>query len=164
MQIPRQKFRRNSIIFEKPGFFSKKLKTLTSSNYHRVQYFLLKLCTRFLLTNVYKSVRGIFFILFRSWVICKNLKRPGFYTLVFYTFINNSRSKQNKKNPEQAFVDIVKQETCAKFKQKLLNFEAVGARQSFQFFRQIAWFLGNNRALSKFRYRILYNLISITKL
>ena len=39
-----------------------------------------------------------------------------------------------------------------------------GARQSFQFFRQITWFLGNNRALSKFRYRILYNLISITKL
>ena len=62
------------------------------------------------------------------------------------------------------FVDIVKQETCAKFQQKILNFVAVGARQSFQFFRQIAWFLGNNRALSKFRYRILYNLISITKL
>ena len=33
---------------------------------------------------------------------------------------------------------------------------AVGARQSFQFFRQITWFLRNNRALSKFRYRILY--------
>ena len=51
-----------------------------------------------------------------------------------------------------------------KFQQKILNFVVVGARQSFQFFRQIAWFLGNNRALSKFRYRILYNLISITKL
>ena len=25
----------------------------------------------------------------------------------------------------------------------------VGARQSFQFFRQITWFLENNRALSK---------------
>ena len=52
----------------------------------------------------------------------------------------------------------------AKFQQNILNFVVVGARQSFQFFRQIAWFLGNNRALSKFRYRILYNLISITKL
>ena len=41
---------------------------------------------------------------------------------------------------------------------------AVGARQSFQFFRKIVWFLGNNRALPKFRYQILYNLISITKL
>ena len=45
---------------------------------------------------------------FRSWVICKNLKRPVFDTLVFYTFINNSRSKKNKKNPTPAFVDITK--------------------------------------------------------
>ena len=36
----------------------------------------------------------------------------------------------------------------------------VGARQSFQFLRQITWFLGNNRTLSKFRYRILHNLIN----
>ena len=40
----------------------------------------------------------------------------------------------------------------------------VGARKIFQFFRQITWFLGNNRTLSKFRYQILHNLISITKL
>ena len=32
-------------------------------------------------------------------LVCFDLKRPGFYTLVFYTFINNSRSKQNKKIP-----------------------------------------------------------------
>ena len=51
---------------------------------------------------------GIFFISFGSWVICKNEKRPGFYTLVFYTFINNSRFKQNKKNSAHAFVDITK--------------------------------------------------------
>ena len=40
----------------------------------------------------------------------------------------------------------------------------VGTRQSFQFLRKITWFLGNDRALSKFRYWILYNLISIAKL
>ena len=34
--------------------------------------------------------------------------RPGFYTVIFYTFINNSRSKQNKKNPTHPFVDITK--------------------------------------------------------
>ena len=28
--------------------------------------------------------------------------------LVFYNFINDSRSKQNKENPEHTFVDIVK--------------------------------------------------------
>ena len=32
------------------------------------------------------------------------------------------------------------------------------ARQSFQFFRKITWFLGNNRALSKFKQRILHYL------
>ena len=52
---------------------------------------------------------------------------------------------------------------CAKCWQKK-NFTVVGARQSFQFFRQITWFLGNNRALYKFRYRILHNSISIIKL
>ena len=39
----------------------------------------------------------------------------------------------------------------------------VGARQRFQLFRQIAWFLGNNRALPKFRNQILRYVISIIK-
>ena len=65
-------------------------------------------------------------------------------------FINNSRSKQNK-NPEQPFADIGKEETCAKFQQKILSSLVVGARQSFQFSWQTTYFLGNNRALSKFK-------------
>ena len=40
----------------------------------------------------------------------------------------------------------------------------VGAPQSFQAFRQKTWFLGNNRGLFQFRYQILYNVISTTKL
>ena len=107
MQNNIQKFRQSSIVFEKPGILSENLKILTSSNYPTVQYFLLKLCTRFLLTNVYKRVCRIFFSS-RSWVTCKNLKRPGFYTLVFCTFINNSISKQNKRNPTHPFVGIAK--------------------------------------------------------
>ena len=75
-----------------------------------------------------------------------------------------NKIKKKKKNPEHPFVGITKKETCAKFHQKILKFVAVGARQRFLVIRQIAWFLGNNRVLSKFRYGILYNLISITKL
>ena len=45
------------------------------------------------------------------------------------------------------------------FQQKILNTMAVGACQN-----QIAWFLGNNGALSKFKYRILHYLGSIIKL
>ena len=59
MQSRIQKFRQSSIVFEKP-VLSKNLKTLTSFNYPMVQYFLLKLCARLLLTNVYKSMFGIF--------------------------------------------------------------------------------------------------------
>ena len=61
-----KKFRQSSIVFDKPGILSENLKTLTSSNYPTVQYFLLKLRTRFPFTNVYKRVCGIFFISFRS--------------------------------------------------------------------------------------------------
>ena len=60
MQNTIQKSLEISIVFEKPGILSENLKTLTSSNYPIVQYFLLKLHTRFLLTNVYKMVCGIF--------------------------------------------------------------------------------------------------------
>ena len=58
---------------------------------------------------------------------------------------NNSRSKQNKKNSTHPFVDITNEKTCARFQQKILNSVVVQARQSFQFFRQKTWSLGNNR-------------------
>ena len=77
MQNPIQKFRQSSIVFEKPGILSEDLKTLTSSNYPTVQYFLLELSTRFLLANVYKRMCGIFFSLYlalfaiikKTWVL-----------------------------------------------------------------------------------------------
>ena len=47
MQNVIQKFRQSSIVFEKPGILSEKLKTLTSSNYPTVQYFLLKLLKKY---------------------------------------------------------------------------------------------------------------------
>ena len=52
MQNTIQKSRQSSIAFEKPGILPENLKKLTSSNYPTVQYFLLKLRTRFLLTIV----------------------------------------------------------------------------------------------------------------
>ena len=108
MQNFKETFRQSSVVFEKPGILSENLKTLTSSNYPTAQYFLLKLCTHFLLTNVYKSVSGIFFILFISWVINKNVRNECVETRSFYIFVSNSRSKQNKKNPRNTSVDIGK--------------------------------------------------------
>ena len=94
-----QKFRQSSIVFKKPGILSENLETLTSSNYLTVQYFLLKLRTRFLLTSVYKRVCEIFLFYLDLELFAKIKIKPGFYTLIFYNFINNSRSKQNKKIP-----------------------------------------------------------------
>ena len=107
MQNTIQKFRQSYTVFQKAGILPENLKTLTSSNFPTVQYFCWKFAHVFYIPMSTKRCVGFFFS-FRSWVICKNLKRPGFYTLVFYTFINNSRSKQNKKNPTHPFVDITK--------------------------------------------------------
>ena len=46
----------NSIVFTKLGILSEKLKTLTSSNYDRVKYFLLKYCT---LSHLPKSTKWL---------------------------------------------------------------------------------------------------------
>ena len=92
MQNPVQQFRQSSIVFEKPDFLSEEFKILTSSNYHKVQYFLLTETSHTFPT--YQCLQKL--IIKVNWVNCKNKKRPGFYTLVFYIFINNLRSKQNK--------------------------------------------------------------------
>ena len=88
-------FLRNQVLHEK-------LKTLMSSNYLKVQYFLLKLCACFLLTIVYRRVFGILFILFRSWVTCKNLKKDLVSTHLFFTLILITQDlKKIKKSPTQ---------------------------------------------------------------
>ena len=112
-----------------------------------------------------KGCVGLFLFCLELELFAKIKKKiHSFYTLTDTSFINNSISKQNKKNPTHPFVDIRTRETCAKFQQKILNPTVVGARQRFQFSRQITWFLGNTRAFSKFKYWILHHLISIIKL
>ena len=115
MQNTIQKIRQSSTVFEKPGILPENLKFLTSSNYPTVQHFLLKLRTLILLTIVHRREYGIFLFYLDLELFSKIKKIPGFYPLVFCTFVNNSRSKQNKKNPTQSFIDITKYKTCAKF-------------------------------------------------
>ena len=73
-KIPCKNVTKSSIISEKSGILSKNLKTLTSSKYLRVQYFLLKLHTRVLLTNLYKSVFVIFLFCLDLELFAKNKK------------------------------------------------------------------------------------------
>ena len=104
MQNTIQKFRQSSVVFEEPGILFENSKTLTC--YSSVFF----VETLHLFSTYQCLQKGVlhFFISFRSWVIYKNLKRPAFYILIFYIFINNSRSKQNQKNPTHPFVDITK--------------------------------------------------------
>ena len=92
MQNTIQKFKRGSIVFEEPGILPEKLKTLRRYNYHRVEHFLLKFCARFLLNNLYKRELGIFLFCLDLELLAKVKK-----ALVSHIFINNSRSKLNKR-------------------------------------------------------------------
>ena len=125
MQNPIQKSRQSSIVLQEPGILPEKLRTLTSSNYCSVGYFLLKFCTRFSLTTVYKKLFKIFFLFCSYPQLSPKSKKDLVSTCsqnqVFHTFINNSRSKQNKKSPKHPFVDTANQEMCAKSPQKILN-------------------------------------------
>ena len=106
MQNPIQKFRQNSIVFEKPGILSENLKTLTSSNYPAVQYFLLKLRTRFLLTNVQKGVRDFFSL---DLELFAKIRKGLVSTHSFFTFLFITQNPNKiKKNPEHPFLDIIK--------------------------------------------------------
>ena len=80
MQNPIQKFRQSSIVFEKPGFLSDKLKILPN------KYFWLKLYTCFLLTNVYKRVFGIFLFCLDLELFAK-IKKDLFSAHSFFTFL-----------------------------------------------------------------------------
>ena len=86
MQNTIQKFGQNSIVFEKPGILSENLKILTRFNYPTVPYFLLKFCTRFLLTNVYKKVCGMCFI-FLDLELFAKIKKDLVSTHSFFTLL-----------------------------------------------------------------------------
>ena len=101
----------NSIISEKPSYLFWNLETLTSSNYNRVQYFLLKVCTRFLRNNVSNMVFVFFFVLFRSWVLNVNVKSIVLWMCRNRDFFNSLQITQyltKIKNLHHHFVVISK--------------------------------------------------------
>ena len=101
MQNPIQKFRQSSIVFGKPGILSENLKTLSSIFFAETSH-------TFPTYQCLQNCVWDFFYFVQILSYLQKLKRPGFYTLVFYIFINNSRSKQHKINPEHAFLDNIK--------------------------------------------------------
>ena len=110
--------------------------------------------TRFLLTNVYKRIFRIFFVLLSSWVICKNQKDLVFIHSFFIFLLITQDLNKTKKNP------MLSRTPVQNFSK---NNKLCGSWNSSKFStsQNFSKFLGNNRALFKFRYQILHNLISI---
>ena len=107
MQNLIEKFRQSSIVFEKPGILLGNLKNLTNSNLPKVQYVLLKLCTRVLLTNVYKSVFGIFLFCLDLELFAKLKNLISIHPFFIFLLISQDVNKKTK-NLEHPFVDICK--------------------------------------------------------
>ena len=107
MQNLIEKFRQSSIVFEKPGILLGNLKNLTNSNLPKVQYILLKLCTRVLLTNVYKSVFGIFLFCLDLELFAKLKNLLSTHPFFIFLLISQDLNKKTK-NLEHPFVDICK--------------------------------------------------------
>ena len=99
LNLEKALFPRNQVICLKNWKFWRGPTTITFNifcwNFAHVSY----------LTMSTKGCLGFFFILFRSWVINKNVKNACVETRSVFIFANNSRFKQNKKNPEHTFVD-----------------------------------------------------------
>ena len=127
---------------QRSRYFSEKLKIFTSSNYHKVEYFLLRFCTFFSLTNVYKRVFEIFLNFVQTLSYLKKLKKclvlHTHRNQVFHIFINNSRTRRMKKCPNTLLQEV--ENVC---KISAQNFKFYGrAHQSFNIFK----------VFSKFRY------------
>ena len=104
MQNPMPKLRQRSFIPKKPAFMSEKLKTWRAPTAIEFNIFYWNFVHIFYLIMSTKGCSEFF--LFRSWVINKNVKKQVCRNQAFLIFANNSRSKQNKKNPAHPFVDI----------------------------------------------------------
>ena len=154
MQNTIQKFRQSSIVFKKQGILSENLKTLTSFNCPTVQYFLLKLYTRFLLTNVYKSVCGIFFIHLDLELFAKISTHSLFALLLITQDLNKIKKSHTP------FCRHYQVENVCKLSAKNIKLYGIWNLSKFSIFQTkilVSW------GLPKFRYRILHNLKNISQ-
>ena len=164
MQNSIQKFRQSSSVFKKPGILSENWKLWRASTTIDFNNFCLNFAHVPYLPRSTKRCAG-FFLFCLELVLFVKIKKDLVYTHPPKPSLSITQDLNKiKKITEHIFVDIGKTKTYAKFQQKLVKSMVDGVCQSFQFFRQITWFIGNKRALSKFKYWILHHLISIIKL
>ena len=136
-----QKFRQSSVVFEKPGIQSENLKTLTISNYPKVQYFLLKLRTRFLLTNVYKRVCGIF-LFYLDLELFAKIKKDLVSTHSFFTLLLITQDLNKiKKIPHTLLQTLLSRKRVQNFSKKYETLWQLELVKVFNFSDKIPGFL-----------------------
>ena len=77
-----------------------------------------------------------------------NIKKDLVSTHSFYTLLLITQDLNKIKKILLTFLEtLLSRKSVQDFSKKILSSMVVGARQSFQFFWQKTWFLGNNRGL-----------------
>ena len=77
-----------------------------------------------------------------------NIKKDLVSTHSFYTLLLITQDLNKIKKIPLTFLEtLLSRKSVQDFSKKILSSMVVGARQSFQFFWQKTWFLGNNRGL-----------------
>ena len=89
-----------------------------------------------------------FFLFHLDLELFEKVKKEVASTHSFFTLLLITQDLNKiKKIPRMLLQTLLSRKRVQNFSKKILNSMVVGAGQSFQFFRQKTWFLGNNRAL-----------------
>ena len=86
-----------------------------------------------------------FFLFCLNLELFAKIKNTWFPQTRYFTFLLIIQDLNKIKKIQNTLLSTLLSRKCV---QKILKSVEVGARQGFKFFRQITWFLGNNRALS----------------
>ena len=113
-----QKFRQSAIASRNQVFCLKIWKLWQAPTILQVNSFCWNFSHVFYLPMFTKGCVG-FFLYYLDLELFAKIKKDLVSTLVFCTFINNSRCKQNKKNPTHPFVDITSRKRVQNFSKNI---------------------------------------------
>ena len=123
MQNILQKFKQSSIVFKKPGILSENLKSWKAPTILQFNIFWWNFACIFYLPISSKAFVGFF-----KFHLDLELFTKNFYTLLFYTFIKNSRSKQKKQNSPNNLISKKIQFLIAHVSHLNVSWRSVGPR------------------------------------
>ena len=146
MQNATQKFRQSSLFSRNQVFCLKIWKLWQAPTILQFNIF----CWNFThVSDLSMSTKGCGIFLFQlDLELFAKIRKDLVSTQSCFTLLLITQDLNKIKNSHTRFCrHCLAENVCKKFQQKILNSMAVGAPQSFQFFSQKTWFLGNNKGL-----------------